>query len=138
MIELADRIPNTSHFKWAEALFLEKLGFHAFPQQDIVKNILRIAWKMQMIRDEFGRPIKVHSWYRPKKYNEMIKGSEKSAHIDGLAVDFSVEGLDCDEVRERLEPKLEEWKIRMERMPGANWVHIDVREPGPSGRYFKP
>ena len=105
------------NFSWGEALFLQSLGFHAFPQDDIVKNILRSAWKMQMIRDEFGRPIKIHSWWRPKSYNVLIKGASKSAHMEGLAVDFSVEGLDCDEVRERLQPKLEEWKIRMENMP---------------------
>jgi hypothetical protein len=61
-----------------------------------------------------------------------------SAHTLGMAVDFSVATLKADEVRELLKPELERLKIRMEDLPGSTWVHIDTREPGGSGRFFKP
>jgi len=82
----------------------------------------------------------VTSGWRPEGYNKLIGGALNSAHIEGKACDFVVTGIDCDDVREQLEPKLTELGIRMEDLPGANWVHIDIRKPlnEDSNRFFKP
>jgi uncharacterized protein YcbK (DUF882 family) len=107
-----------------------------FPDKESERNIERVAMKMQTIRDYFGRPIYVTSWYRPEKYNELIGGSKNSWHMKGLAVDFLVQGLECAEVRDRLENKLEKWDLRMEDWPEANWVHVDLGTVI-NKRYFK-
>jgi hypothetical protein len=67
----------------------------------------------------------------------LVKGAKNSAHKIGLATDYDAGGLNCDDVRTKLEGKLDEWQIRMERMPGGNWVHNDCA-PVISNRYFIP
>lgn len=121
---------------------------------------LALSWffqeKMELVRELLGTEIRVHNGYRPPKYNEAIGGAKNSAHIAGefifenrihmlAACDFSADlggispGENCDIIRKRLEPMLGEWRIRMERKPGAPWVHLDSR-PIYSGqkRYFSP
>jgi uncharacterized protein YcbK (DUF882 family) len=73
-----------------------------------------------------------------KDYNKFVKGAPRSAHIPGLAVDFSIEGVDCDRLRKLLVPKLEEFDCRMESLHGAGWVHMDLMSPTEGRRYFKP
>lgn len=46
---------------------------------------------MQELRDRYGKPINVGSWYREEKYNKKIGGSSNSLHLDGLACDFHVD-----------------------------------------------
>lgn len=93
---------------------------------------------MERIRELVGGLIHVHSWLRPELYNELVGGANESAHITGCAVDFHASNMNCDKVRERLEKHLIPLGIRMEKNPGSSWVHIDIRPPGPSGRFFSP
>ena len=46
---------------------------------------------VQELRDRYGKPINVGSWYRTEKYNKKIGGSSNSLHLDGLACDFHVD-----------------------------------------------
>lgn len=66
-----------------------------------------------------------------------------SAHIEGLAVDFIVDGFrtgdECNYIRGRLTPKLPHWRIRMENKHRAGWIHCDLREPSSEAtRFFIP
>lgn len=144
----------SEHFTIREALTLHKWGnaLHR-PTSAEKAAILQTATKMEMIRSFLGdRSITVTSWLRPpvanipgnerqgQDYNAFIKGAKNSDHRLGLACDFEVKGLTPDEVRKALLPKLEEFKIRMEDLAGASWIHIDVQEsllPG-AKRFFKP
>jgi len=135
-VKLSDSIPGARKFTWAEALFLRKWAFHAYPADDVVENIIKIALVLQMIRNFYDKRIYVHSWYRPDAYNQFVHGAPFSAHRSGLAVDFHVDGYTCKDVRSYLEPRLEQFGIRMEDKT-MNWVHIDARDPGPQGRLFQ-
>lgn len=141
------------HFTVKEALWLHhwnRLANEADGLNDHVKaQILRMAEKMDVIRDFIGLPINVHDWYRPEKYNAdpRVKGAKRSKHMclgDHSAVDWDapVDGAAseeeaCDILRASLEPKLEPWEIRMEKNPGAPWVHTDNAEVVLL-RYFRP
>lgn len=114
--------------------------------EEIKANILKTAAKMDAIREFLNKPILVKSWLRPPKYNVAIGGAAKSAHMDGLAIDWwtdqngdgQLNGDDCDELKKILMPKLREWGIRMEdNGKGARWIHIDLR-PVKNLRFFKP
>lgn len=131
-------IPDAINFTLRDALYLPKWEICVTPARKEWAAILYVAKKLQTIRDLFGEPITVHDWFRPKAYNDFIGGAMFSAHTEGRAVDFHVQGVSCDDVRKFLLPKLETLNIRMENKPGTDWVHIDTREPGPGGRYFKP
>jgi len=119
-------IGDCKHFKWKEALWLPKWMIHALPSEDIARNIIETAHKMENIRAILGRPIMVTSWYRPDEYNSLVGGSKLSYHKQGLACDFVVRGWKSDAVREVLLEYLVRLDIRMEDMDGANWVHIDL------------
>ena len=62
-----------------------------------------------------------------------------SAHMQGTAVDFDVQGMSAEEVRKWIERNkvLLPYPIRLEE--GVNWVHLDMRNDGSKGRvtYFK-
>jgi hypothetical protein len=112
---------------------------------------------MDAIREWLGKPIRVHLAFRSmayhldlyKRLNEKraqagqpaLKIPMRSAHLMGEAVDCSVIGMTCDEVKKKVldEKKLEELSLRMEDNGwGANWVHFDSKAPGATGRFFKP
>lgn len=138
LIELRNKIFGCRNFEWHEALWLPTWQVAVFPTNDVKRNIEDFAQIMEQIRGIFGQPITVHSWYRPPIYNREIGGAGRSAHMEGIAVDFSVYGFSCDYVRSHLLPHLDGLNIRMEKKPGSDWVHVDSRDPGPSGRYFVP
>lgn len=137
---LDSKIDGCKNFKWREALYLRQWGYHALPDEDITRNIIKTAHKMQAIRDIMGSPIIITSWYRPAEYNKFIGSSapNTSYHISGLACDFVVKGIMADAVREMLLDFLDRLDLRMEDLDGANWVHIDLGKPGKTGRFFKP
>ena len=112
---------------------------------DVQANIVAHAVRMDAVRAWFGRAIHVHCWYRPPVYNSQVHGVPGSAHLEGLATDFDVAGLTCPQaVRMILEGNLlEVLELRMEdnatsQDPEPDWIHLDSREPGPGGRFFKP
>lgn len=136
-MDIRDRIGMTQ-FSWAQALWLPKWEIHALPTYEQKVNIVKVAQKLDRIQSLFKKNVFVTSWLRPEKYNALIGGAENSSHIKGMAVDFYLENMSCDELRVRLEPKLEELQLRMENKPKSSWVHIDVRDVGPGGRFFIP
>jgi len=133
----------TPHFSWKEALFLptwNRMANTSDGLNDQVKaNLTKVFSVLEEIRTLWGnKPITISCAYRPKAYNALpsIGGAPKSAHIDGMAIDFYISGVKCDEVRKTLIPLLDTFKIRMEHKDGSNWVHIDIRQSTP--RYFIP
>lgn len=44
---------------------------------------------IQELRDWYGKPLNVSSWYRTKSFNKSCNGSKNSAHLDGRATDIS-------------------------------------------------
>lgn len=108
---------------------------------EIKANLTKLFQKMDKIREHFGKPISVHVTYRPEEYNKLVKGAKNSAHKAGLACDFHVKDVSCDEVRDNIIKNglLDKLELRMEDLPGSNWVHLDCKDLAPGGnRYFKP
>ena len=83
---------------------------------------------MDWIRDLVNAPIFVHCAYRPVKYNKQIGGAKRSAHLYGLAVDWSVKGVDPEYLRQLILPYLPQLKMRLEAGT-KTWVHSDQRKP---------
>lgn len=137
-IDLNELIPGSKYFRWCEALWLPQWGIHCYPTDRQYLNILKTVTRFDLVREYLDQPMFVTSWVRPKKYNDLIGGAFISAHIEGLAIDFQCHKIKPDRIREVLEPVLDDFNLRMEKLPGSNWVHIDGREPGPGGRYFEP
>ena len=137
-VKLDERIPGSHNFLWKEILYCPQWGVHVFPSALQYGNLVDVIQKLEAIRKIFDSPIKVTSGLRPPIYNGLIGGALGSAHQEGLAMDFIVQGRECDFVREKLQYVLTDLKIRMEDLPGSNWVHIDIREPNSGQRFFQP
>lgn len=132
--------PASPHFLWAELLWLPRWGVWWMPSAPETTNLQRVANLLEKVRTLCGdRPISIHCAIRPALYNVLVGGATRSAHIEGLAVDFSIAGLHCDDVRAVLHPHLETLGCRMEDAPGSDWIHLDLRPVPPGGsRFFKP
>lgn len=56
----------------------------------LTPEVVEFAQMMQELRDFYGKPMKVNSWYRTPKFNASIGGDPKSIHLDGRAADIAV------------------------------------------------
>lgn len=133
----------SKHFSVNDALYLpqwKRLANESDGLNDEVKtNLINLFTKMDVVVDTLGKNPKAHCTYRPEEYNTLVKGAPNSGHKFGQAIDFSMAGLDCDDARKTiiLTGLLEKLDMRMEDLPGSNWVHIDTC-PVKSNRFFKP
>lgn len=139
----------SKHFTVHEATYLPSWNVYHTPSEQEKENIVKLALVMDKIRDYIGKPIIIHVWIRPilnspghekhgQDYNLFVKGAKMSAHKTGLGVDWHAKDYSCDYVRRLLQQKLEEFNIRVEDLPGSNWVHTDIKTPVNNNRYFKP
>jgi len=87
--------------------------------------------KLQLLRDEVGRPVKITSGYRCPAYNTVIGGVVNSQHKLGRAADVYVAGMTPGEVAE----VAEEIGFRgIGVYASRNFTHLDVRD-GPIARW---
>jgi hypothetical protein len=79
--------------------------------------------------------------FRSKAYNieqSILLPTGADVHSMSVACDFDAnDTMSIQDIKDKLEPMLEQLQIRMERGT-TSWVHVDLRAPGPSGRYFTP
>lgn len=61
---------------------------------NIIKNLVRLAEFLQIIRNELHLPIVINSGYRSKEVNESVGGVSSSYHCKGLAVDIKCKDMD--------------------------------------------
>jgi hypothetical protein len=132
-------------FHIPEHFFLEELVC-----PDVYKKWGYIAWSffddrllttIETIRNKLGKPIYVNNWDSGGDFDErglrcnfcnLVKTKTAagilylSPHIRGCAVDFDVEGMTAEEVRQWLVKNkiILPYAIRLEN--NVNWVHLDV------------
>lgn len=95
----------------------------------IKQNIIRVARLMDEIREWWGGPLGVTSWYRPWHVNRRI-GSRAPNHPNGYAVDFyPIRGSVYD-----LQSRFDNDWYRTGRWPGGfglgankGFIHVDLR-----------
>ena len=137
-LDLDELIPGCKYFRWKEVLWLNSWKVFVYPTDAQYLGMLEFAKRMDYVREYLGVPVIVTSGVRPHLYNQKIGGSFYSAHRLGRAMDFHTKKIPADRVREILLPILGDIPVRMEDLPGSNWVHIDNRDPGKGNRFFKP
>lgn len=127
----------TAHFKVRDCITLHNWNRLATEADGVdFDAMVALCEKMEQVRDLLGCAIKVHCMFRSQDYNKEQGIKPDDVHSKNIAADFDCSpALSIQEVKDKLEPELENLGIRMERGT-TTWVHVDTRAPGPSGRYF--
>lgn len=69
------------------------LGIDNTPSVEILDSLHTLASGLERVRAVLGAPIRVSSGYRSPKLNRALKGAKNSAHMLGLAADFTAPGF---------------------------------------------
>lgn len=102
-----------------------RYGVDNDPPAEIVARLVNVAHQMERVRSVCGnRPIRISSGFRCDELNALVGGSRNSAHREGWAVDFTVNGLTPKQVCEILAKS----DIAFDQLiqEGA-WVHISFK-----------
>ena len=95
---------------------------------DVLGNVIELARNLQIIRDYFGKAIKVNSGYRSPMHNKKIGGSANSQHLLGKASDIVVSGVDPSEVADKIEYLIENGLISEGGVGRYDtFTHYDIR-----------
>ena len=86
-------------------------------------NIALVA-VLDLVREHFGAPVIITSGYRCPTHNKAIGGAEHSRHMDAIAADFKVVGVEPELVYNYLN---NHYRDRFGLGLYKSWVHLDVR-----------
>jgi zinc D-Ala-D-Ala carboxypeptidase len=97
------------------------------------KNLLRTAEVMEKVRTLLGdKPILISSGYRGPSLNAAVGGSKNSAHMSGLACDFSCPGFGTPRaICRKLEPHMKELGVDQLIHEFDTWVHLGLTGGAP-------
>ena len=121
----------SKHISLKEATFsatATRLGIDNIPNAEHLECMKLVAEKcFEPLREWYGKPIKINSFYRGLKLNKAVKGSLSSQHCKGEAID-----IDAGSIEEN--KKLFDWcKANLDFDQLINeynfsWVHISYTE----------
>lgn len=113
------------------------------PTADILASMKVVANKcFEPIREHFGIPLMVTSFYRSDKLNKAIKGSKTSQHVKGQAIDFVAQFAYSPKNKEILEWAKDnlDYDQLINEYPDKNgnpcWVHISFNDKGVNRKQF--
>ena len=95
----------------------------------LTPETIEFAQMLQTLRNQYGKPLNVNSWYREADFNKKISGHKNSIHLDGRAVDLAVPDHNTQDLLVNL------WKkicFANKKIGGANlysnFIHLDNYE----------
>jgi zinc D-Ala-D-Ala carboxypeptidase len=102
-----------------------------------MRNLERTAGVMERVRTILGdKPVLISSGYRGPKVNAAVGGSKSSAHMSGLAVDFSCPGFGTPvQICKALQPRMRELGIDQLIHEFNSWVHLGLRAADTAPRH---
>lgn len=102
-------------------------GVDNTPTMQELNNAMYLARNvLQPIRDHFGKPIRVNSWYRNAQVNKLVGGSPTSFHRFGMAADIEflhVNDGELIDIFEFVYNELPFTELVAEELPNG-WIHV--------------
>lgn len=126
--------PHFSYEEMTRSQTAERFGINNQPGEEHLINLVYVCQLMERVRRVCGdNVVHVSSGYRCPELNKRIGGSSRSAHMRGLAVDFTIPGYGsvrevCDEIRLSNIP----FKKLIEEF--GRWVHIEAHPMNEGGQ----
>jgi len=120
----------SEHITYKEAIYSGKaieLGIENKPVLAQLYNMGLVAHRcFEPLRNWYGKPIYINSFFRNKATNTAVKGSATSDHIKGCAIDIDTKSISenkrlFDWAKENLEFDQLIWEN------GGEWIHISFR-----------
>ena len=98
------------------------------PTKEVIENLKKVMYVLDMVRVHMGKPIFVNSGYRCRKLNEIVGGVHESMHIRGLAADFRTDKIeDINRMFEFLKENHKDFKI-IELINYTTFIHMGISE----------
>lgn len=98
------------------------------PSKEVVENLKKVMYILDITRVHIGKPILVNSGYRCKRLNDIVGGVQNSMHTKGLAADFRTkEKEDINIMFEFLKKNQKKLKI-IELINYKTFIHMGVSE----------
>lgn len=151
---LADRIEKTKKYiGWANDMRLSKnfslnemtksetairQKLPNSPGPEHVQNLKVLCEKiLDRVRDNFNKPVRIHSGYRSPALNSAVGGSSGSQHCLGEAIDFEIDGISNVEVAEWIAKNCEYDQLILEfynpsEGPNSGWIHVSYTSTHPN------
>lgn len=110
-----------------------RMGIPNIPAGQEMDNLKRTAEVMERVRAILGaKPVLISSGYRCPEVNAACGGSSTSAHMSGLAVDFTVPGYGSPlDVCHALQPHMADLGIDQLIHEYGGWVHLGLSPDPP-------
>ena len=121
---------NISYKEATHSATAKKLGLQNKPSKEHIKNMETLAEKVfQPLREWVGGPIKVNSFYRSNELNTAIKGSFKSSHLTGQAIDITSIGSKTNlEMFHYIKDNLDFDQLIWEFGKEPKWLHVSFNK----------
>lgn len=102
----------------------EEKGIFNLPlDEKVIDNLNYSVSRMDEIREGYGKPININSWYRCKELNAEVGGAENSKHLTGLAVDIRWD----EDLLEYLKQTPQYDKLIIEKAGKTKWLHLQFK-----------
>ena len=123
----------SKHISYKEAVgsnYAKQKGIKNKPNEEQVENMKLLAEEVfEPLREWVGCPIRVNSMFRSKELNSAIKGSLKSSHLNGEAMDItSMGGKSNLEMFHYIKDNLEFDQLIWEFGKEPKWLHVSFNK----------
>lgn len=103
-------------------------GIHNVPSAEILANMKLVAEQcFEPLREWYGKPIRINSFYRSAALNTAVGGSRTSDHVKGMAIDLDTpSNAENKKLFDWLKDNVEFTQLIWEYgdKSGPDWVHI--------------
>ena len=117
----------SKHISYKEATHSNtaiRFGIENIPNKEQLENMQLVAKAcFEPVREWYGKPIRINSFFRCDILNKKVKGSKTSQHVQGKAID-----IDAGSVEEN--KKIHDWikaNVRFDQLIweyGGAWIHV--------------
>jgi len=123
----------SKHISYKEAVgsnYAKQKGISNKPNEEQVENMKLLAEEVfEPLREWVDAPIKVNSMFRSKELNSAIKGSLKSSHLKGEAMDItSMGGKSNLEMFHYIRTELDFDQLIWEFGKEPKWLHVSYNK----------